>query len=90
MSRALFPTESSHRGMIALLEEIARSRIASFLAVLEEHRGRPALACSRSRGRGIPWPWTCPTPAAAWSNWPNGSTGSCSITVAGSTWPRIR
>jgi FAD/FMN-containing dehydrogenase len=33
--QALFPTESSHRGMVALLEEIARSRIASFLAVLK-------------------------------------------------------
>ena len=33
--QALFPTESSHRGMIALLEEIARSRIGSFLAVLK-------------------------------------------------------
>jgi len=40
--QALFPTESSHRGMIALLEEIARSRQVSFLAVLK--RTGPASA----------------------------------------------
>ena len=56
--QALFPPETSRRGLIELLEKVAASRRASFLAVLKTSGAPPARGCSVIFTPATRWPWT--------------------------------
>ncbi len=57
--QCVMPFEDGRRAIITLMEEIVRSRGASFLAVLKS-MNRTGWVSSRSRGPGSPSPWISP------------------------------